>query len=124
MKVKLSKKISIDGTTLLIIVVVVLLVVYFTYLRGDGDNGPSIDTVKCIASKSTLYISTGCHACAQQEELFGENFKHLNTINCFIEGKKCGQANVTRVPTWIINEERMTGVQPIEKLISLTGCSS
>ncbi|MFC1734085.1 hypothetical protein ACFL6I_27590, partial [candidate division KSB1 bacterium] len=121
--IKLSKKISIDSTTLLIILAVLVLVVYFTYFRGDGTDGPSIDTVKCIGSKSTIYISTGCHVCAQQEELFGENFKYLNIVNCFIEGEKCSQANVTRVPTWMINGEMMTGLQSIEKLINLAGCS-
>lgn len=123
MKIKLTKKLSIDSTTLIIILAVLLLVVYFTYFRGNGDIGPGAETVKCIASKSTIYISTGCVACKAQEELFGDNFKYLNIVNCLVEGQKCSQANVTKVPTWFIQGQRIEGVQQIENLINLTGCS-
>ncbi|PIN86894.1 hypothetical protein COV19_02710 [Candidatus Woesearchaeota archaeon CG10_big_fil_rev_8_21_14_0_10_44_13] len=123
MKIKLGENVKIDVWALLLIIAVVFLLIYFRFFNTAPDSGPSRETVKCIASKSTIYISTGCHACAAQEKLFGKNFMFLNIVDCLIEGQKCSQQNVTSVPTWFINGERHIGVQEIDVLLSLTGCS-
>lgn len=122
MKIKLTKKLSIDSVSLLIVIAIVVLVVYFSFFRDNNQPGPGKEITQCIASKSVIYISTGCHACEAQEKLFGDDFRYLDIVDCFIEGEKCGRENVTRVPIWIINGNRYSGVQPIEKLINLTGC--
>jgi hypothetical protein len=57
---------------------------------------------KCIASRSTLYVQTGCHACATQEALFGDYFKNLNVVDCFYQRDKC--SNVQYTPTWVIRK--------------------
>lgn len=90
----------------------------------SGCNGNSIDEklTKCISEKSVIYISNGCIACAKQESLFGENFKELNVIDCAIESEKCREIDITKVPTWLINEKKYEGVQSIEELKELTGC--
>lgn len=74
----------------------------------------------CIGRNSELYIQLGCHACSIQEEVFGENYKYLNVIDCFFEKEKCH--NITYTPTWIIKGKEYVGVQKIEKLRELTGC--
>lgn len=122
MKIKLGEKVRIDAWLVLIILAVLVLVVYFRFFN-NGEEGLSKETVQCIASDSTIYISTGCHACAAQEALIGENFKYLNIVDCVIEGEKCSQNNITSVPTWFIKGERLEGVQQIENLLKLTGCS-
>lgn len=80
------------------------------------------DTAKCIGENSKLYLANGCIACSKQEEMFGENFKYLNTMDCKAEAEKCGEAGIIAVPTWIINERQYRGVQSIERLKNLCGC--
>ena len=103
--------------TLIFILVTISLIV-FIYAKNSHYVSPK--TAKCIASKSTLYILTGCSACKIQEDLFGKNLKYINMVDCAVEPQKCG--NIQIVPTWIINKEKRTGVQSIEKLKELTGC--
>ena len=87
-------------------------------------NKPSIETsedvVKCIGENSKLYVQLGCHACESQEELFGENYKYLDVVDCFYDRDKCSEIRYT--PTWIIKGEKYVGVQSIEELKELTGC--
>ena len=101
---------------LVIIAVVIIAIILINRTPADIEK----ETAQCIGENSVLYIQTGCHACATQEELFGDNFQYLNVIDCWIEEEKC--SDIVRVPTWIINEEQILGVQSIEKLKELTGC--
>ncbi len=101
---------------LVVLVVIVILILHLTPKK----NSPDEEITKCIGSKSTLYVSTGCSACNAQKKLFGENFKYLNIVDCAVEPGKCG--NILYVPTWIINNEKKVGVQSIETLKELTGC--
>lgn len=105
--------------TILAIVLTLILIVVIVKLKkpGNADEG----VAKCIGQNSELYIQLGCHACATQEEKFGENYKYLNVIDCFYEGDKCiGKIEAT--PTWIIRGEKYVGVQSIENLKELTEC--
>lgn len=77
-------------------------------------------TARCIGENSIIYTQLGCHACEAQEDLFGENYKYLNVIDCFYELDKC--MNITATPTWIIDENKYKGLRNIEELKELTGC--
>lgn len=103
----------------ILVIVAVIAVAIFIITRTKGTI--SAKTVLCIANKSTIYVQLGCHACAIQEEMFGENYKYLNVIDCFFEKEKC--SDITATPTWLINGEYRVGVQSIEELKQLTGCS-
>ncbi len=78
---------------------------------------------KCLAEKTELYVSNGCSHCAAQESLFGDSLKYLKVIDCAVDTDKCITAGVTQVPTWIINNEKVLGVQSLKKLAELTGCN-
>jgi hypothetical protein len=104
-------------TTILIILVIALIAIFaLTKKPAETDE----ELTKCIGSKAILYTQLGCHACEAQEELFGENYQYLNVIDCWYERDKCGEIEYT--PTWIINNEKVVGVQTIDKLKELTGC--
>ena len=124
MKIRLSDKIKVDVTLAIIIVIVVGLVIYFSFFNGpDGNDNPSMKNLaECLSSKSVVYVSTGCVACAAQKEIFGEDFEYLTSVDCMIEGEKCSDAGITKVPTWFIDGKKYEGVQQIETLKSLTGC--
>lgn len=106
----------------LIFILVTIIIIIFALSRGNGSDA---ETTKCIASKSTLYVATGCSACAYQEKLFGDNFKYLNTIDCAVNPEKCMviiENGYIQTPSWVINSQKIKGVQSIEKLKELTGC--
>lgn len=116
----MSKKIN-PFTISVLILLIVIAIAYFAFNKG-GDSEIDKKTAECISSKSVLYISSGCIACASQEKLFGENFQYLNAIDCKINEQSCIEANIINVPTWLINGTKYEGVQLIEKLKELTGC--
>jgi hypothetical protein len=104
-----------------IIIFVAVIVIAFFALNKNPVKTDS-ETVKCIGSKSILYTQLGCHACKTQEEMFGENYQYLNKIDCWYENQPCIDNNITATPTWIIKNEKIVGVQSIDKLKELTGC--
>ena len=104
--------------TLGIIFIIVIISIIVLATRG---NGVSKELAKCIGENSEFYVQLGCSACEKQKEMFGKNSQYLNIIDCWFEREKC--LEITHVPTWIINEEKYTGVQNIETLKELTGCN-
>ena len=106
------------GVTIIIIIAVIAFAIFLMNLNPN--NVPQ-DTTECIAENSELYVQLGCHACKTQEEMFGEDYEKLNTVDCFYEREKC--EGITHTPTWIINGEKIADVLTIEELKELTGCN-
>ncbi len=106
--------------TTIIIVVAVIGIAYFIINRDTAVI--SQDLAKCIGEKSEYYGQYGCPHCATQKEMFGDNFQFLNSVDCYYARAFCDEKNITATPTWIINGQRVTGVQSKEKLAELTGC--
>lgn len=105
--------------TILIILAIVIFAIYI--LNKNGGNTDE-ELAKCIGSKSTLYMKTGCPACKTQEKLFGDTYKYLKIVNCLVDSEDCISNEITATPTWIIDGKKIIGVQSIEKLKELTGC--
>ena len=102
------------------IIIGVIILAYFLINKPKTETPEAV--AKCIGEKSTLYVRTGCSHCRTQENMFGDNLKYLNIIDCLYEKDKCIEKEITNVPAWIINGEKIEGVQPIDKLRKLTGC--
>jgi hypothetical protein len=102
------------------IIIAVIAFAIFIINRSPGEVSEGVS--ECIGKNAKLYTQLGCHACKIQEEMFGEDYKDLNVIDCFFDGEKCTEAGITATPTWVINREKYMGVQSIEKLKELTGC--
>ena len=105
-------------TTIIILFVIALAIYALTRSNANTDE----ELAKCIGSKSALYIQTGCFACQKQEDLFGDTYKFLNTIDCLVQKQECLDKEITATPTWIINSKKFVGIRTIEKLKELTGC--
>ena len=60
------------------------------------------EAAKCISKKSTLYVQLGCHACQEQEEMFGDSYQYINYVDCYTFPNKCMENNIRATPTWII----------------------
>lgn len=105
---------------IIITITIILGIIILALILINRGNNVSKETAECIGQNSELYTQLGCHACENQEKLFGNNYQHLNVIDCFFEMDRC--SNIERTPTWIINGEKYIGLQSIEKLKELTGC--
>ena len=92
------------------------------YSIYHGKEKVSKSLALCIGEKSKLYTQLGCHACINQEKLFGNNYKYLNVTDCFYKKEECINKNITATPSWIINGEMYNGIKQIEELKELTGC--
>ncbi len=101
---------------------IIFILIILILISGCYNSNVDENLAKCIAKNSIVYISNGCVACNKQENIFGDNFKYLNLIDCTEEPEKCREDGIVRVPTWIINGEKIEGVQDIEKLKELTKC--
>jgi len=102
--------------------ILLFLVIAVILVSGCAIGGVSKVTAKCIASKSTLYVRTGCPYCEEQKNLFEESVEYLNVIDCMEEPAVCATEAIAVVPTWVIDGEKIVGVQSIAKLKELTGC--
>lgn len=102
--------------------VILAVIAFAVIVTSLPKQSPEESTAKCIGENSALYVQLGCHACAIQEELFGENTKYLNIIDCLYNREICIEKNILHTPTWIINGEKIEGVQSINTLKELTGC--
>ena len=106
--------------TTLIVIIAVIGIAWFVINRNTAEIPK--DLAQCIGQNSEYYGQYGCPHCATQKEMFGPNFKYLNSVDCFYAREYCDEKNITATPTWIIQGQKYTGVQSKEKLMQLTGC--
>jgi len=104
--------------TLMIVVIAIILGI--NYVRGNGNHDSK--TIQCIADNSILIVSKTCSHCADQRRILGDSESLFNVISIDEHPEVLEQYEITAVPTWIINDNKVTGVQSIEKLKELTGC--
>lgn len=110
-----------DTKIYLAIILIVILVIIGIYALKNKDTA-DIRLAKCIGEEAEFYGKLGCPACDKQEELFGENVQYLNKIDCFYQGDKCIEKEITAYPTWIIDGEKYIGVRSLESLQELAEC--
>jgi len=108
-----------NSTWVTILIIVGIIIVSFVILNRSSEEVPE-ELAKCIGENAILYTQLGCHACENQEKLFGDSYQYLNVVDCFYERDKCDE--ITATPTWIIDGQSYIGVQSIETLKELTEC--
>ena len=113
-KSKSNKNSQITWGIIIVVLIIALGIMYYPKQTSTAD------VAKCIGQHSMLYVQYGCVHCKNQEDMFGDNVKYLNMVDCYYERDKC--ANIQATPTWVINGNQTVGVQSLEKLKELTGC--
>lgn len=93
-------------------------------LIAAGDDLSGTDAfAACLTEKGvTMYGSESCGHCKNQKRIFGDSFKYVNYINCNQDRSICSQAGIPGYPTWKIDGKNYPGMQPLERLASLSGC--
>ena len=103
-----------------IIVGILIIALVIIYIKSHKNPDYPKEIIECISEKAVLYVQTGCHYCALQEQKFGKDKDLLNIVDCFYEREKC--EGVTSTPSWEINGEIYNGVFSVEELKNMTGC--
>ncbi len=115
-------KIRISGLFLVLLIGLSLFVVSGCV---TPDNEPvDMETfAKCLTEKgATMYGSQSCSHCKHQKEMFGENFVHINYVDCAVNMNTCISEGIRGYPTWKIGGNSYEGVQELATLGRLTGC--
>jgi len=102
-----------------LILIVVLVIIGIKYLNQEPDINGKV--ISCIASKSRLIVSPTCGYCAKQKEVLNDYLNEFEIIN--INNEIIEEYGVTRIPSWIINEQVYVGVKTIQELSELTNCN-
>ena len=82
-----------------------------------------LEFADCLTeNNAVMYGTEWCSHCKDQKNLFGEDFKKVNYVNCDYDKASCDAAGVEGYPTWVINGASYPGAQSLERLAELTGC--
>ena len=105
---------------IVLIVLIIGAISIISYLKGS--NTVDEATARCIASKTALYVKTGCPHCLQQEQILGNYLSFFNVTDCLNNIGMCTDKMIEFIPAWIINDQKYYGVKSLRELKSLTGC--
>lgn len=108
---------------LIIAIIAVILVINYVTTNENSDE----ETMRCIASKSELYVTRTCHVCATQKEVLSGYLDLFDMTDCIEYPEKCIEAGIVEngmisIPAWIINGKKYPGFKNIKELKELAGC--
>jgi len=107
---------------------VVIVALHLHYAGYWGETAAAEDpwvrglAVHLAKIDAKFYGAFWCPACKQQKEMFGSSADRVPYIECTPGGQRapvaqvCKEARIESYPTWFINGQRYTGVQPLEIL--------
>ena len=84
---------------------------------------------KCMTENEVvMYGAFWCPHCANQKELFGDDFQYVTYVECSLPDRSgqtqvCKDAKINPYPTWEFKDSsRLTGEQTLEILAKKSGC--
>lgn len=109
---------------------IIALHLYFAGYWGEV-QGPEDPWVRALAehlsrSDVKFYGASWCPHCAEQKKLFDGSVNRIPYVECSPGGPNapqaevCSNKNIQSYPTWIIDGQRYTGVQPLDALAQLS----
>ena len=112
--------------SLFVLIVLVVGLYFFTdwfskvtgYSTGEDER---VKLADCLAEKgAVLFITSNCLECERQMEIFGsEGTSHLPILQCS-SLEDCPSSS--GFPSWLINGEKISGVQEIDSLKLASQC--
>jgi len=107
---------------------VLVILIVISGCNSNNDVAPETqgeqDTLaQCLTEKGAkMYGTEWCGYCKKQKESFGSSFQYVDYVNCEEKPNECQEAGVKGYPTWKINGENYAGLQPLDRLATLSGC--
>ncbi len=113
-----------------IVVIVTLFVIALFFLLKPAFTGNTVQEynldsfANCVTQSGlVMYGTDWCPHCLEQKKMFDKSFKYIDYVNCDFKSEVCNREGITGYPTWKINGQRYPGVQELEELAALSGCS-
>jgi len=107
----------------LIAILTIAIVSGYGIYKNNTTPGEYDDFAKCLSNNSAVMYGTDwCSHCQEQKSMFGKSFDHVDYVNCDYNKRECLSNGVEGYPTWKVDGEKYSGVQPLEHLSTLTGC--
>ena len=119
-----------EGVILGVIIVSLLHMHYSgVFSEAAGPEDPQLQALAIHLSESGVkfFGAYWCPRCQEQKAMFQASAKRLPYVECSSGGRgspltaPCVVENIKSYPTWIIGEERLTGLQTPAELASMTG---
>jgi uncharacterized membrane protein/Zn ribbon nucleic-acid-binding protein len=109
---------------------IVAIHLYYAGYWG-GAPGPEDPWIRGLAehlskTNAKFYGASWCPHCVEQKKLFGSSVNRVPYVECSPGGPRapqapvCKEKNIESYPTWIINGQRYTGVQPLDQLAQIS----
>lgn len=100
-----------------------LLVFSLLFTACSSKPGKYDTFATCLFEKgAVMYGTEWCSHCISQKKMFGKSFQLVEYVDCDKYGEECLKNGVRGYPTWIIDGEKYSGEQPLQRLASLTDC--
>ena len=100
-----------------------LIFLFLTFLIGCSVAGDYDAFAQCLSDNdAVMYGTEWCSHCQDQKASFGKSFRLVNFVDCDLNKAECVKQGIKGYPTWIINNERFSGNQPLYNLASYAGC--
>lgn len=110
------------GIYLVLGIIVILIIIGIKFIPDLFQPEITEQDMQCIADNSILIVSKTCGYCAKQKEMLGEHLNKFNLLYTDEDPTLFDTYNLRGVPTWVINERSISGVQSLKTLKELTGC--
>ena len=122
---------SVKEAVVLAVVMVGVLHMHYSGLfsAAAGPEDPQLQalTIHLADTGVKFYGAYWCPRCQEQKALFGSSVKRLPYVECSSGGRgspltaPCVVENIKSYPTWIIGDQRLTGLQTPSALASASG---
>jgi hypothetical protein len=106
-------------------VILAAIVIFFIWgFTRDSGPGEHDAFAQCLTDSGfVMYGTDWCPHCKDQKARFGKSFGYVNYINCDKSKEICNAEGIQGYPTWKGAGKSYPGVQPLQGLASLSGCS-
>ena len=136
MKIDFKIDLGDKKTIAVLTIIVLLLTLVCMYSRNNMQVVPNMKAVKPPAppqkqplpesvssgdKKAIMYGRDSCPWCSKQKKEMGEEMKNIQYVSCEKTPAVCREAQISALPTWIINGKRHEGYMPKDKVMELMG---
>ena len=124
--------------TVIIIIAIILVITGFVIFFNSSSTpnekyGPYDDFIICLEKNDVkMYGNYASGESLMQMSLFQESLGLFEKSDIYVEcneygpnqkAEKCIKEGITSHPTWVINQRKYIGIQGLNSLSELTGCS-
>lgn len=97
--------------------------------KGEPVDGQYAELAQCLSDKGVkMYGAFWCPHCANQKDMFGDDFRYIDYIECDERGENgdpeaCREAGVQSYPTWTFpGQDPLVGEKSPEELAQKANC--